>query len=133
MILRYAVNLEECFRIGVDCASSQQLLEIDPGKLDPEVRELIADRLFSVKYNGQDVMDVCWLEASEADLSMDCKETLSISRKWPNLEDLNDLNHLIVAKQPGFDHLLLAIKKEDSEIADFFKAKGIVYTKRDVF
>ena len=93
-----SVSQAECFRAGLDTPNSIQLLEIDPSTLPQEQRDLIADRLNGINvcrlgvYSGGEEPEIVPLKDSDGDLI------------------------LLEAKQPGFEHLVEAAKRNAAEV-----------------
>lgn len=49
MKLRFEVNQAEAFRKGIDAPHSITSVDVNPGELTPDVRELIANRLYGIE------------------------------------------------------------------------------------
>jgi hypothetical protein len=49
MKLRFEVDQAEAFRKGIDAPNSIVTIEVDPSPLPPDIRKLIADRLFGIE------------------------------------------------------------------------------------
>ena len=59
MKLRCLVDMNNCFREGIDYSSQIQIIDVDPKELPPDVRTNIAVRLAPGTNLGEEVQDVC--------------------------------------------------------------------------
>jgi hypothetical protein len=128
MKLRYYVDMQNCFRHGVNCNSAVQILEVDPNELSPDVRVMIADRLMPAEHIEIGLMDVCYLNAAEAYVTGD---TLIIGRAFP-VDGTDSVDHLITAPLLGLEHLVAAIRQEEKEIADYLDGKELHYKCKEI-
>ena len=128
MKLRYLVNLENCFREGIDCNSRVQILEVDPKEIQSDLRAAIADRLTAGQHHGQQVMDVCWIDVLEADVEggMLCLP-LGQGGSWDP-----DFGHLLTASLPGLPSLIKAIEEEEKALNTHVRANNLKFSKRIV-
>jgi hypothetical protein len=98
MKLRYSVSQAECFRAGLNCPNSIQLIEVDPAALEQEQRNLIADRLSGINVCKLGV----WGSGGEA--------------KVIALKDSDGDPILLEARLPGFDHLVEAARQNAADV-----------------
>ena len=94
MTLRFEVDQADAFRRGINIPKSTIHLDVDPSKLSPEERNLIADRL-----NGIDV----------------CK--LVLNPTSPNFSSKKS-DERIQAKDPTYEALLAAVKEDAKKIEE---------------
>ena len=128
MKLRYLVDLENCFREGIDCDSRVQVLEVDPKEIPSDLREVIADRLKTGQHHGQEVMDVCWIDVLEADVEggMLCLP-LGDRGSWDP-----DFGHLLISSLPGLPSLIKAIEEEEKALSEHVRDNNLRFSKRIV-
>jgi hypothetical protein len=128
MKLRYCVNLENCFREGIDCVSRVQVLEVDPKEIPSDLRAAIADRLKAGQHHDQEVMDVCWIDVEEADVEegMLCLP-LGDRGSWDP-----DFGHLLIASLPGLPSLIKAIEEEEKALNEHVRDNNLRFSKRIV-
>ncbi len=110
MVLRFEVNQAEAFRRGINVPKSTCHLDVDPGKLTQEERDLIADRLIGI--------DV-------AELYVDT--TAEVRQRLPETLDPN--NFRIMALLPTYEALMDAIRANQSDIDIELKKRGPARSK----
>ena len=106
MKLRFAVNQAEALRRGIDCPRSTATVEVDPAKLTPEQRNLIADRLVGI--------DVCELLVSDEGIH---KAVTHVP--WEDGQSGKRPKPIHVeANGPTFEDLMKAIELDQKELED---------------
>ena len=109
MVLRFEVNQAEAFRHGVNVPKSTNHIDVDPGSLSQEDRDLIANRL--------DGIDVMRLEVISGQI-----------RQSPRNYIGDNTHGRIVAKLPTLEALLEAIRQNqtmlDQEVKREIEAAG---------
>jgi len=91
MKLRFEVDQAACFRKGIDCPESIVTIEVDPGRLPEDERNLIADRLKGI--------DVCVL-GGQRKHSMDGRPGL------------------VEAKTPDYQGLIAAVRRNEKFVIE---------------
>jgi hypothetical protein len=112
MTLRFEVNQAEAFRLGVNVPKSTCHLDVDPSKVSPTERNLIAIRLQGI--------DVCQLD--------ECGQKVRRSPQNTSTTDADDAKGdtvRIVANLPTFKALMEAVKENQKQVMLQFTVKPL--------
>ena len=101
MKLRFKIDISEAFMSGIDVASEDAEIEVNPATLTQEMRDMIGPRLVG--------FDVCELRIDE-DALRKARVGLIVAK------DRDERPRMITATQPTFEALVEAIKASDQQL-----------------